>query len=98
MFKPHPKPKNLVGIRKWITGDLTTAIPSLDFEAEISNAASPSVTSTFEQFFDEEVISLICRETRNYAAFKNIPDTNITQSEIRCAILIFSGYHSLPGV
>lgn len=58
-----------------------------------------SPVQLFELFFDEELFQTMILEIKNYASFKNLPDPNITDSEIKCflGVLIVSGYNPLPG-
>lgn len=42
---------------------------------------------------------MLVKETAGYALFKNHQNPNITKENLKCSIgiLIFSGYHALPG-
>lgn len=82
---------------KWVKGDLEQV--SLEFpSADYSSYEDMTCTELFECFFDDDIMNLICEETRNYALYKNQVDPNISVEDLKCflGILILTGYNSLP--
>lgn len=52
----------------------------------------------FENFFTDDIIEYIVKETIRYAESKNNPDFIVSMDEIKAfiGILLFSGYHQVP--
>lgn len=81
----------------WIEGDLETGRHSFP-EANYFQYESLSCVDIFEMFFDNEIIEYLVEESQKYAIFLNQPDPKISAAEMKCflAILILSGYNTLP--
>ncbi|XP_064486109.1 piggyBac transposable element-derived protein 3-like [Ornithodoros turicata] len=82
----------------WSNKDLPssgTIFPAPDYSA----LRGKSALDVFETFFDDQIVSFLAQQTRQYALFKNEPDPQITEDEIKVfiAILILSGYNTVPG-
>lgn len=82
----------------WTKGDLETNtihFPTPNYE-HLKTLTSSEI---FENFFDEDLITFLVTESNKYAQYKNCPNPEITNSEMKCAlaILILSGYNILPG-
>ncbi|XP_039284212.1 piggyBac transposable element-derived protein 3-like [Nilaparvata lugens] len=85
--------------KKWNT-EADIEATNLPFpKADFSRYRDFSACELFELFFDDDVYDMLVRETARYAIFKNQQNPNITKENIKCfiGILIFSGYHTLPG-
>lgn len=83
--------------RNWVEGDFESfkkPFPLPDY----SQFMEKSPVDLFELFFDKSVINLLLEESNRYAVFKNFPNADITESEIKCfiGILITSGYNENP--
>lgn len=50
----------------------------------------------FELFFNSEIIDYFVNESQKYAQFTNQPGPKIIELEIKCFLVIMSGYNSLP--
>lgn len=92
------KQKSKRPTKTWIDGDFektTTFIPSKNFD----DYSDLSPIEIFETLFSDNIFDHILNESRKYALFLNCKDPCITKAELKCffAILIFSGYHILPG-
>lgn len=88
----------LQGERKWHCGGNNT-VPLARFpDSDFSRYQDFSAVELFELFFDETLFDHIVVEIRKYALYKNVPDPNITKSELKCfiGILIISGYNTVP--
>lgn len=84
--------------KTWSRKDLPSGVslfPSPDYSA----LRGKTPLQVFECFCDDEVISFLATQSRQYALFKNEPDPRISEEEIRVfiAILILTGYNTLPG-
>lgn len=83
---------------EWIEGDLRMTMKKFP-EADYENFKTFTPVEMFELFFDDDMINFFMIETTRYAQFKNHPNPQITQEEMRCflAILMLSGYNWMPG-
>ncbi|XP_039286653.1 piggyBac transposable element-derived protein 3 isoform X1 [Nilaparvata lugens] len=92
------QPTNFSFDRRWKKDDLFTTAHHFP-ESDFTKYRDFSPVELFQLFFDEELFDLMINEIKKYAAFKNVPDPNITKAELKCffGILIISGYNSLPG-
>ncbi|KAJ8911109.1 hypothetical protein NQ315_003371 [Exocentrus adspersus] len=83
---------------EWIRGDLEPN--NQNFPApNYSQYQNMSPVQLFELFIDDDILSLLIRETSTYALFKNCPDPRVSLEEMKCylGILILTGYNDLPG-
>ncbi|XP_069689776.1 piggyBac transposable element-derived protein 3-like [Periplaneta americana] len=81
----------------WIEGDLEHSNFSFP-PADYTRFSNMSCVDLFEEFFDDETLEYLVKETQHYAHFLTEADPQITVSELRCffGILILSGYNTLP--
>lgn len=96
--KKKKKKKAHLNKKTWIEGDIEAPkaiFPTADF----SQYKDLSAVDLFELFFDDDLFDMIVQESNNYALFKNYRHPNITKDELKCffGILLFTGYHTLPG-
>jgi DNA excision repair protein ERCC-6 len=86
-------------VRKWVKEDLPSENrhKAEDF-APLYENLDLGPASTFELFFDDEVIDMIVQQTKSYAMMKGRHNITITTDKIRLflAILFTSGYAPLP--
>lgn len=85
-------------VTTWEQADIKTKA-SVFPESDYSRFRDKNPVQIFEMFFDDEVINLLLAESERYALFLNCPNPNITREEMKTfiAVLILSGYCSLPG-
>ena len=100
--KPAPKRKktesgNSIWRKKEPTYTQTTA-KSKDDLSEIQRLYGKSAADVFSEFVTDEVLELIRDESIFYSRQKNNQNFLVTTDELRVflAILLFSGYHTLP--
>ncbi|KAK9739541.1 hypothetical protein QE152_g8964 [Popillia japonica] len=73
---------------EWISGDIKE--PSIEFPSpDFAEFANLTPVEIFELFWDNDLITYLLNETRNYALFKNSADPHITSEEIKGAIRVF---------
>ena len=73
---------------EWINGDLEAS--SKEFpkpEYEIFRCLTP--TELFDLFIDDNIISFLVLEANKYAQFKDCPNPNITNNEMKCFFINF---------
>ena len=90
--KQNKKPE-----RKWIRNDLISAPPK-SAESPNNKKEQWSPADVFEIFFVNDVIELIIRFSKIYAAGKGFHNFQVSMEEMRAflALLLLSGYASLP--
>lgn len=84
----------------WCTGgDSDVYQTEFGFTVTSTDCDNMNVVDYFELFFDNDLLQLIIHESSQYCKSKNWPDINLSKAELRTffAILIISGYNSLPG-
>ncbi|KAJ8938738.1 hypothetical protein NQ318_011909, partial [Aromia moschata] len=83
----------------WASGDLQSGGKTF-IPPDFSDFAGSTPVGVFEMVWDDDIMKLLVDETRKYALFKNAPDPNINDEEIKCAvaILILSGYDVKPAI
>lgn len=86
--------------RQWKTTELSVPLAQPFPESNFSKYTDFSPVELFELFFDEQLFLLMVEQIKLYAAFKNVPDPNISQNDLKCflGILTISGYNCLPGI
>lgn len=84
--------------RKWGKGKMKKFSVSFP-ESDYTRYRDFSPMQLFELFFDDEIYEMIVEETAKYAAFKNMPNPNVSKEELKCfvGIMLISGYNPLPG-
>lgn len=82
----------------WIEGDFQ-ARPKHFPRFSYQEYKDYTPTEVFELFMDNDIIDFLVSESNKYGLFKNMPDPMISRDEIKCflAILVNSGYNTLPG-
>lgn len=83
---------------KWEKNKGTTAQAAIFPEINCSKYRDFSFVELFELFFDEEILTHTKEQVTKYCLMKNWPDICVSINELRVflAILIVSGYNSLP--